>query len=85
MPFVRFYHARAQPPRTCTGVATLVIELALLAPPALWRHHLYSGPSQAIPLAEIKAFYLVAIATPTLPTLACLRDFAALFPLERVV
>ena len=68
-----------------TGVATLVIELALLAPPALWRHHIYSGPSQAIPLAEIKAFYLVAIATPTLPTLACMRDFAALFPLERVV
>ena len=45
----------------------------MLATTAFWRHRLYSGPSQAIPLAKIKAFYLVAIATPTLPTLACLR------------
>ena len=54
-------------------MTTLVIELALLASRALWRHPLCPGPSQATTLAGTKAIYLVAVATATILPLACPR------------
>ena len=57
-------------------MATLVIELALLASCALWRHHLCPGPSQATTLAGTKAIYQVAVATATILPLACPRVLA---------
>ena len=57
-------------------MATLVIELALLASCALWRHHLCPGPSQATTLAGTKVIYLVAVATATILPLACPRVLA---------
>ena len=57
-------------------MATLVIELALLASRALWRHPLCPGPSQATTLAGTEAIYLVAVATATILPLACPRVLA---------
>ena len=59
-----------------SAVATLVIEMALLVPLALWRHPLCPGPSQATTLAGTKAIYLVAVATATILPLACPRVLA---------
>ena len=54
-------------------MATLVIELALLASRALWRHPLCPWPSQPTTLTRTEAIYLVAVATSTIQALVCPR------------